>query len=121
MAAYYASLFWHLKSLAARAPAPMLAADSPIVGTVLAACVAVSIVLGFLIARDPWAYGIWMDVVRISLSIVLSIGLTAGIWSVYLLIRYAIAFASSARQARRLMEQFDASRNPAPLAYHPQP
>jgi hypothetical protein len=86
------------------------------VGTVLAACVVVSIVLGYLIARDPWAYGVWMDVAHISLGVVVSIGLTAGIWSIYLLIRYAIAFAASARQARLLMEQFDASRNPAPLA-----
>jgi hypothetical protein len=121
MAAYYAWLFWHLKSLAARAPAPMLAADSPVVGTVLAACVVVSIVSAYLIGRDPWAYGFWMDVVHISLGVVVSIGLTAGIWSVYLLARYAFAFGSTAAQARQLMRHFDASRNPVAVGYHPAP
>ena len=107
----YAVLFFHLKGLAERAPAPLLAADSPIVGIVFGLCLLTPLIMAMMAYmeikppdRGPGVW-IWMTL----MAIWMSIGLTSVLWSIYLLIRYAVAFGRSAAQARELMRRFDAA------------
>lgn len=109
--ATFALLFFHLKRLAKRAPAPLLAADSPIVGIVFALAL-ISPSIFVLIAYydlNPPQRGAADRLFMALTATWMSIGLASVFWSIYLLIRYAIAFARSASQARQLMRQFDAA------------
>ena len=114
-----ALLFWYLKSLAARAPAPLLAADSPVVGLVLAGCLLFPFVIAALTEsnRDLFPRGTEGTPMYVLVSVWAAVAAAAFGWAIYLLIRYALAFGRSARQARQLMLEFDASRNVQPLAY----
>ncbi len=96
--------------LARRAPAPLLAADSPIVGYTAAAGLILLPLGGWgmealLDWRDAPA---WLDALILSvLGVGMAVLLTAILWSVYLLVRYAIAFAQSRRQAKAAFDAAD--------------
>ncbi len=101
-----------LRRLAERAPAPLLAADSPIIGVV----VGVILIVGsaFMLSlyselfRVP-GQGLLMSIVFTTVVVFVSVLIAALIWSVYLLIRYAIAFASTRRQALQAFAEADRS------------
>ncbi len=100
-----------MKNLARRAPAPLLAADSPIVGFVLSGSIAYGLVTTLLaIVGYRLTDMVGRDSAFMITFLVVILGLTAAIWSIYLLIRYAIAFNKTRRQARRL---FSMSAAPA--------
>lgn len=115
LAALSAWLFVYLRSLAARAPAPLLAADSPIVGLVLAASLMFPWVIGSITAANPRLFprGTEGTAMYILVAIWAAVGAAAFAWAIYLLVRYAIAFSRSARQARGLMLRYDAALAPA--------
>ena len=113
-------LFWYLRSLAARAPAPLLAADSPVVGLVLAGCLVFPWVIGAITSANRNLYprgteGLGMKVL---VAAWVAISIAAWLWAMYLLARYTLAFGRSARQARELMLQYDASL-PVPVPEGP--
>lgn len=103
-----ALLFFHLKRLAERAPAPLLAADSPVVGIVVAIAL-LSPAIPEALALDLPDMGSAGQRFMFLLALWISIGVASLLWSIYLLIRYAVAFARSAFQARDLMRRFDAA------------
>ena len=107
-------LFTHLKDLARRAPAPLLAADSPVVGWVFG--------LGLLLPLALYLVGLLFDATGVSqgrgiisdfflvvIGVLAAIAFAACLWSFYLLIRYALAFRKSARQAATVWAAADLS------------
>ncbi len=108
-------LFAYLKSLAARAPAPLLAADSPVVGYVLAVCLLFPLVFAAITSanRDLFPRGSEGLAMYVLFAIWAAVGATSLCWAIYLLIRYALAFGRSARQARELMREHDAAASQA--------
>ena len=111
-------LFGHLKRLAARAPAPLLAADSPIVGWTLGAALLLPLIfvaggqitdaLGVALNR-----GVVSDAAILAFGVAIAVGFAAYLWSLYLLVRYALAFGKSARQAREVWATNDLARDDA--------
>ncbi len=103
----------HLTDLAKRAPAPLLAADSPIVGYTAAAAF-VLIPLGVFIVGSyidkTKGQPILDAIIMSTAAIVLSVLLAAVAWSLYLLVRYAIAFRRSARDAEIAYAAADAAQ-----------
>ena len=108
-----AAVAYSLRPLAERAPAPLLAADSPVVGYTLAGCFALPGALGVVGVTaglpDP-VVDLWFAF----LAVFPAVAATLYLWSIYLLIRYAVAFASSARQARAAFDAADAAGGPSP-------
>lgn len=86
----------HLSDLARRAPAPLLAADSPIVGYTLAACTVPPALLAIVQPDGFMRSNVGLVVICLYLTTLI----TATLWSCYLLVRYALAFAQSRRQAQ---------------------
>ena len=105
-------LFLYLRGLARRAPAPLLAADSPVVGFVLAGCLLFSFVLGAIGDAYPEQFprGTEGTVMYVVFAVWLAILAAAFIWAIYLLVRYTVAFGRSAVQARELMRRFDLAK-----------
>lgn len=110
-AAIGALLFLYLRGLARRAPAPQLAADSPVVGLVLAGCLLFSFVLGAIGDAYPEQFprGTEGTVMYVVFAVWLALLAAALIWAIYLLLRYSAAFWRSMVQSRELMRQFDAA------------
>lgn len=111
MAGLWAILFWYLRSLAARAPARRLAADSPVVGLVLAGCLLFPWLIGAITSTNRNLYprgteGLAMYAV---VAVWVAISIAAWLWAMYLLARYAHAFGRSAQQSRELMLKHDAA------------
>jgi hypothetical protein len=104
-------LFLHLRGLARRAPAPRLAADSPVVGLVLAGCLLFSFVLGAIGERypDQFPRGTEGSAMYVVFAVWLAVSAAAFIWAIYLLMRYTAAFWRSMVQSRELMRRFDAA------------
>ena len=109
-------LFHHLKGLARRAPAPLLAADSLVVGWIAGLSFGLPLLmLTAMTVGDAVGIGVGKgtlsEVLRIAVMVVFILGLTACLWSLYLLVRYALAFRKSARQARDVWAANDLAEN----------
>ena len=108
--ALFALLTRRMTVLARRAPAPLLAADSPKVGYTAAAGLALLPLGGWgMEALLDWRDAPpWLDALVLStLGVGAAVLLTAVLWSAYLLVRYSVAFAQSRRQARAAFEAAD--------------
>ncbi len=101
-----------LRVLAERAPAPLLAADSPIVGVVAGT---VSILFGLWLGLSIQGIttigprGTSSDITILLLGIAGGVGGGALIWSIYLLVRYSLAFNKTRHQAASLFRDSDLS------------
>ena len=115
--------FRYLRYLAERAPAPLLAGDSARYGFFLA---------GALLMPAPASLLVWLlepfdpknALLEVWLFILIAMGaaaVTAYLWGIYLLVRYALAFLWARRQAKALIREFDASLNPQLVVYDPPP
>ena len=101
-----------LRPLARRAPAPLLAADSPIVGYTLAACLALPAALMLVetsVGLPDGSGGPFSDLFIVFIAVAGATAATSFIWSIYLLVRYTFAFAKTARQARIAFAAADAT------------
>ena len=110
----WAILLWYLRSLAARAPAPRLASDSPVVGLVLAGCLMFPWVIGAITSgnRTLFPRGTEGWAMYVVVAVWVAVSIAAWLWAIYLLVRYAWAFGRSAQQARELMLTHDAALSP---------
>jgi hypothetical protein len=111
-----AVLFWRLGSLAKQAPAPLLATDAPWLGglLLLLSC-APPLLVGLVVAgvdieRTPYPT---VSLVWFVLSA------TAVLWAIYLLVRAALAFNKSRRQAAALWSRPAARAEATPPAVVP--
>ena len=88
----------------------MLAADSPIVGVVLGGCF-IGMALWNLLAPSAWlsldGRGPIVTMKMAGLAAFFGVCGASLIWSVYLLLRYAFAFAKTRRQALQLFADGD--------------
>ncbi|MEM7807549.1 MAG: hypothetical protein AAF561_05510 [Planctomycetota bacterium] len=98
-----------LQSLAVQAPAPLLAADSPVVGFVFAGSLWIFSALtlaGMLgVTASPPTTGIGGQIAVVVMAVGGAVALTSVIWSFYLLIRYGLAFAETRSQALALFRE----------------
>lgn len=99
--------FRHLAHLARRAPAPLLAADTPVMG-VLVAGVFLLPLAGTVLVIFAEAGGVLIPLLAIVYA------LTAWLWSMYLLVRASLAFNLPRRQARALWAEAAAQGSPLP-------
>jgi hypothetical protein len=106
-------LFFHLRRLAKRLRNPHLAEHCAIVGTGASAAIlyGTACILIFGCAPHLWIDHIWLSFLLIFL-VDLAVPLFT-LWSIYLLVRFAIAFQIAARQSRRQWMCDDRAR-PAP-------
>ena len=100
-----------LRGLARRAPAPRLAADGPIIGVVLGVGLVLVAVWNVLLwerllpdlpFRGPAATAMYGGVA----GFVALMGVSL-LWSIYLLVRYALAFNKTRRQALQIFADAD--------------
>ena len=105
-------LFHYLKDMARRAPLPLLAADSPVVGWASGLSLGLPLVV-YLISVVAEAFDIDLgqkivaEALRIGVFVVVIVGLTTCFWSLYLLVRYVLAFRTAAQQAREIWRAGD--------------
>ena len=115
-------LFAQLRGIARRARSAHLAEHSTIVGIGASAMILVYLVFAaFVINSEEWGLGTrWIQRSPIALGIILATSVAAllfAIWSVYLLVRFAIAFRRTSRElsgAWRADDSAAADGSPAP-------
>jgi hypothetical protein len=98
-------LFTVLRGLAKRARSAHLAEHCTIVGIGASASLVVVATLGFVLANaDSWGFGQWWtgrSNIAFAMMLVVSLAVSLfTLWSVYLLVRFAIAFRRAAGQLR---------------------
>lgn len=112
-------LFAHLRSLAKRVRSAHLAEHCTIVGTGTSATLFGFVLLSILSNHDEW-FGMRHDWLSRAPSGIATLGLLLvsfalfGIWSVYLLVRFAFAFRTASRALRREWRGDDRSLAPPP-------
>ena len=116
-------LFAQLRGIARRAGSAHLAEHSTIVGVGASAMIAVYLVFAaFVINSAEWGFGErWIQRSPVALGLLLATSVAAllfAIWSIYLLVRFAIAFRRASKQLRGAWREDDRAMDgsPAPAA-----